>query len=99
MITRFRLNRFGLRVDEDKHLNVSDRICTLCTTHNIEDQFHVLSICKAYNGIRFKYFGYYYLNYDQFITIMSSNCERIQMKTVQYLKEVTSIRNENRLLQ
>lgn len=93
VLTRFRLNRFGLRVDVDKHLNVTERICTRCTAHNIEDPFHVMGACKAYNSIRLKYFGYYKLDYNQFVLIMSSNCRNTQIETIHFLKDVISIRN------
>ena len=93
MLVRFRLNRFGLRIDTDKHLNITERVCLRCSLYCIEDQYHVMAVCTAYNSIRLEYFGDYNFSYDKFIIIMSSSCKVTQMATVRFLRELQSLRN------
>ena len=91
MLVRFRTNRFGLRVDKCKNVNVSDRICKLCNLHNIEDQFHVLGVCSAYNNIRTEQFGQQRLIYNDFVSIMMTNDVNLQRSISKFLREVSKI--------
>ena len=59
-LARFRTTSHNLEVEMGRHNNVSfeDRLCQLCGRSNIfavEDEFHVVFHCEAYNDIRHVY--------------------------------------------
>jgi len=59
-ITRLRLSSHRLHIETGRWSNTprEDRKCTLC--NKLEDEFHLLFECKAYDDIRVKYIKRYY---------------------------------------
>ena len=41
-------------------INYNERLCTLCTEHDIEDEYHIVLKCEYFKDIREKYIKKYY---------------------------------------
>ena len=56
LLAQFRAGILPINVEigRFRNLPLEDRVCKLCNsvTNNIEDEFHVLCVCNAYNDIR-----------------------------------------------
>ena len=56
LLAQFRAGILPINVEigRFRNLPLEDRVCKLCNsvTNNIEDDFHVLCVCNAYNDIR-----------------------------------------------
>ena len=80
-LARFRTASHNLEVEMGRHNNVSfeDRLCKLCGRSNIftvEDEFHVVFHCEAYNDIRHVYIDKEILNCANeysFISLMKTD--------------------------
>ena len=53
-ITRLRLSSHNLNIEQGRYRNENrnNRICTLCNSNDIEDEFHFVLKCPFYNDIR-----------------------------------------------
>ena len=80
-LARFRTTSHNLEVEMGRHNNISfeDRLCQLCGRSNIfavEDEFHVVFHCEAYNDIRHVYIDKEVLscaNEYSFISLMKTD--------------------------
>ena len=80
-LARFRTTSHNLEVEMGRHTNISyeDRLCQLCGRSNIfavEDEFHVVFDCEAYNDIRRVYIDKEVLigaNEYSFISLMKTD--------------------------
>ena len=59
-LTRLRISAHNLRIYGNNRLQRQDRLCPLCYTRDIEDEFHFVFKCKAYGEIRKLYIKCYY---------------------------------------
>lgn len=52
--TRFICSAYSLMIEEGRYRNMESnlRLCQLCKTNTIEDEFHFLMVCPAYRDIR-----------------------------------------------
>ena len=55
-LSRFRLSNHSLCIEKGRHqrpkMVVEKRLCVLCGTNQIEDEFHFLCVCKVYQDLR-----------------------------------------------
>ena len=78
-LCRFRLSNHKLHIEKGRHTKpktpVESRLCTLCKTDQIEDEFHFLCVCSKYDDLREEFFkritslgfyGNYFRLYDIF---------------------------------
>ena len=58
-LTKLRLNRHKLLIESGRWLKAKieygDRLCTLCSKIDIQDEYHVLMVCPHYTILRKKY--------------------------------------------
>ena len=80
-LARFRTTSHNLEIEIGRHYNIApaDRLCKLCGICNVtavEDEFHVLFCCEAYNDIRHMYIDRELLNCANeynFISLMNTD--------------------------
>ena len=55
--SKLRCSSHNLFVESGRHQNIpyNERICSLCNTQSIEDEFHVFMVCPFYNDLRHQY--------------------------------------------
>lgn len=56
LLAKFRCGILQLRIESGRYVNlkVDDRICQMCSLHNVEDEIHFLCTCPFYVDIRKK---------------------------------------------
>ena len=79
MPVKLRISSHNLRMEEGRYGRTkiirSERCCLKCNTHDIEDEYHFISICPLYSELRNTYIKKYYVTKPSFIkccTLMSS---------------------------
>jgi hypothetical protein len=63
-LTCLRISAHNLRIESgrygSKRLERHERICQLCNTQAIEDEFHFILVCNLYQEIRTEFIKIYY---------------------------------------
>ena len=79
-ITKLRLASHPLRIETGRHgqnrVDRQERICPICDNGDIEDEFHFVLVCTAYNHLRLRYINRHYRRNPsvyKFIQLMGSN--------------------------
>ena len=71
LVANFRCSGHRLEVEVGRYDNIDrrERFCKLCTTSQVEDEFHFLAVCSRYSILRQKYLPSLYCRptYDNFI--------------------------------
>ena len=51
-------------IEKDRYLNLerNQRVCSMCNSNDIEDEFHFILQCPAYNDLRKKFLKQRYYN-------------------------------------
>ena len=100
-LARFRISNHCLQIEIGRHenMNLEDRLCKLCATINIsviEDEYHVLFDCCAYNDIRNFYIKKYANMYNQynFISLMKTKDEKCLQDLANFILSMFKIRKE-----
>ena len=88
--TNFRIGSHDLEIERGRYRKIprENRICRLCNSNTIEDEYHFLLCCDFYNDIRASHIPrkYYTLpNIHKFYILMSSKNENIIRTTATYL--------------
>ena len=95
-VTRFRISAHSLRIETGRYkkLDRDKRICLMCNSGDVEDEFHFIIKCQAYLDIRNKYLqpileGLQYLQneWDMFINIMKFDDENVTIKCAWYIQQ------------
>ena len=98
LISKFRAGNHGLNVQLNKRNSSISPLCTLCQRnghHAIEDEFHVLCMCAAYEHIRCQYFDVERIeNESHFYNIMSCKNTLNITKLCNFLNNAFDIRKE-----
>ena len=57
ILTRWRLSNFDLHIETGRYKKTPRemRICSYCLNGSVEDEYHVIYICRFYNEIRHRY--------------------------------------------
>ena len=90
-LTRFRLGAHDLRVvtgarQKIKKIDRTQRICGCCNMNIVEDEFHFIFECPAYNVIRWRYWELFvddmcaYSQKDKYISIIISEPDQMMRK-------------------
>ncbi len=76
-LSRFRCSSHELFVETGRYVNIprNNRICNICNVNAVEDEYHFLFICPAYENLRKKYLTSYYCDHPNEIkmTTLLSN--------------------------
>ena len=75
-LTRFRCSAHKLRIEEGRFrdINRNLRICHLCNSNTIEDEYHFLLVCPAYRDIRINTLPKYFCSWptkQKFIKLLN----------------------------
>ena len=84
-VAKLRLSTHTLFIEIGRHRNIvrNERICSPCTLNEVEDEYHFLFICPAYNELRHLYFKrYYYDKLSMLKLIQLLNCENVSVLNV-----------------
>ena len=100
-IAKFRISNHELEIELGRHTNIEkqDRICKLCELNNlrcIEDEFHVLFECAAYNEIRKIYIERQFSdlkNLYSFNNLMSNKDANVVANLANFIYNMYKIRN------
>ena len=89
-LSKFRLSAHSLNIEKGRYNNTNrrDRICTLCNSSDIEDEFHFILKCPIYNDLRVNYIkNYYYRRPSVFklVQLLSVNNVKIINNLGKYL--------------
>ena len=98
VLCRFRCSGHNLMIEKGRHLKIerSLRLCQLCNSNVIEDEYHFLLVCPFYRDLRRKYFKTYYFsspNLHKFNLLMQTRSSTILKKLAKYLIEAFDKRN------
>ena len=79
-VAKLPLSVHNLFIEIGRHKNIirNERICSLCTRNEVEDEYHFLLICPAYNELRHSYLKKYYYNKPSTLKLIQLlNCEKV----------------------
>ena len=100
VISQLRLAAHQLRIVTGRYsqnrIERSLRLCTLCNSSHIEDEYHFITICSAYNQLREKYIRPYYYKRPsvyKFTLLMRSTNSTILKNLGKFVYEAFSLRN------
>ena len=99
-ISQLRLAAHQLRIVTGRYsqnrVDRALRLCTLCNGSHIEDEYHLVAICPAYNQLREKYIRPYYYKRPsvyKFTLLMRSTNTKIVKNLAKFVSEAFSFRN------
>lgn len=63
-LSKLRLSSHRLRIEDGRYRNIprNERKCELCTSNDIEDEYHFVLICDKYVHLREQYIPRFYFN-------------------------------------
>ena len=100
--SKFRCSSHKLFVETGRHRDISyqQRICSLCTLHEIEDEFHFMCICPLYSDVRERFFPNKYkycrMSLDMFYEMMKTKNDVIISQVMKYVFYAFIKREENK---
>ena len=96
---KLRLSSHQLRIETGRYGNQrierNQRYCLICNILDIEDEFHFVCVCNAYNVIRKQYLRNYYYNRPsvyKFVELMQNSNHKTQLKLCKFVYEAFIIR-------
>ncbi len=72
-----------------------ERVCQLCITNDLEDEYHLVIKCPVYENIRRSYIKRYYLNNPSvytFVLLLQSTKKKELVNLCKFLSESFAIR-------
>ena len=71
---------FFIETSPHRQIVRNQRICSMCTLNEVEDEYHFLLICQVYDQLRHMYFKKYYYNKLSMLKLMQLlNCENVNV--------------------
>ena len=95
-LSRFRMSSHCLEIEVGRYSNIpqNDRMCKLCSNHQVESEYHFLLHCPLYSDLRQKYFGNIpHPNMHTFTNILSSKSVNTLLNTGRFLRDALKLRN------
>ena len=99
--TKLRLSSHKFLVERARWRKVKipyvQRTCTLCSSGDIEDEYHIVLICENFRGVRLKYIKPYYHNRPsmfKFVELMNTTNKRDRFILMLFLKIVFNLYGE-----
>ena len=99
--TKLRLSSHIFLVEKAKWRKVKipygQRTCTLCSSGDIEDEYHIVLICENFRDVRLKYIKPYYHNRPsmfKFVELMNTTNKSDRFKLMLFLKIVFNLYGE-----
>ena len=98
-LTKLRLSSHQLRIETGRYGNNrterNQRHCMICNSGDLEDEYHFICICSAYNQIRKRYINKFYFyrpSVVKFIELMQSVNYSVVIKLCKFIREAFIIR-------
>ena len=98
-IARFRIGNHNLEIEQGRHLHIpqGERYCKLCLSQNnqyVEDEYHVIVICKSFSELRKLYLDDKNLsiNLFSFINVMSTKDKFCLVKLSNFIFSMFKLR-------
>jgi hypothetical protein len=87
LITKFRLSAHKLSIESGRYSNTPrhNRLCNICGSVDVEDEFHFILKCPAYISQRKSFIKKYYFNKPSVFKL-------VQLLSVQNVKELINLR-------
>ena len=97
-LSKLRLSSHQLAIESGRHRGIErqNRKCTLCTTNDIEDEYHMVLICPRYQNLRRQFIGNYYIrnpSMHKFIKLLDSSGNVLKGLAI-FIKKAFETRNE-----
>ena len=101
-VTSLRISSHRLNVERGRYKNIDrhKRVCKLCMSGMVEDEFHFIMQCKAYDDIRRRYLkeiidGQFLMfsEWDIFVQILTSANRNVIVQYANYIYEAFKKRN------
>ena len=99
--TKLRLSSHKFLVESARWRKVkipyAQRTCTLCSSGDIEDEYHIVLICENFRDVRLKYIKPYYHNRPsmfKFVELMNTTNKRDRFRLMLFLKIVFNLYGE-----
>lgn len=98
LLARIRLSSHNLNIESGRHRNINrqNRLCILCNTNDIEDEYHFILICSAYRELRASHIPRYYTvrpSMFKLIELLNSNHVATLNRLAVFCKKALSQRN------
>ena len=101
--SRFRLSNHRLNIEVARYSRtpVTQRTCNICSSSEIEDEFHFLCICSKYANLRnifFEDIGKFIVDFDtlslheRFVMLLSSQQSDVNLLVVNYVNKCFELR-------
>lgn len=100
ILARLRCSAHELKVETGRHNGIprEQRICTLCSNNQVEDEFHLVLQCPIYADLRHRFIPKRYIKRhacpNDFYALMQSHNESVITRLTHYLIEAIQRRNE-----
>ena len=98
-LSRFRLSSHNLEIERGRYTNVSraDRICRMCNSGFVENEYHFLLVCPVFRHFRRQYMKPYFCSWpslNKFDNLMSSNNKKEILNLEKFIYFANKQRNE-----
>ena len=89
-LSRFRCSSHDLQIEKGRYTNTprEERLCKCCNTNVIEDEYHFLLVCPAFNTIREKYIKEFYFvhpSIEKFSSLLNCSNDRVLQNIAVYI--------------
>ena len=98
-LARLRLSSHHLRIETARYSNQfterNNRVCTICNSRDLEDEFHFVLICPCYSDLRKKYIKKYFTSRPsvfKFVELMQNENPTIIRNLGKFVYEAFNVR-------
>ena len=98
---RLSSHRLNIEVGRYTRTPVNLRTCNICSSSDIEDEFHLMCVCSKYSDIRnnlFEAISKFVVNFDtlsleeNFLMLLSSQQSNVNLLVVDYVNKCFEVR-------
>ena len=93
-ITRLRISAHSLQIEKGRHLGrpVAERKCVYCTSGEIEDEYHIIMKCAAYDNTRKREFDKLKISIP-FLCTISEKDQFVEIMKIDNISKITALSN------
>ena len=99
-LTQFRLSSHNLAIERGRieHIDRNERVCKLCNSNVIENEFHFLLVCPLYRELRKQYLKPYFCRWptlNKFNSLMSNMNKKSLLNVAKFIYHATILRQSS----
>ena len=97
ILAKYRLSSHHIELWRYSRIEKTERKCCMCSSNDIEDEFHFILVCQRYKNIRDKFIGLYYYNRPsvyKLTQLFQRHCTKKLNNIAKYLIQATKLRSE-----